>query len=330
MLIGKFKTNQPFLFAVLLLIAVFLWIDAFLTFNSVSLIEENAAPLYIWIAVFFNEYRFWSVLLSFIFMIIQAIMFNRVIAGRNLVDLNSQLPALFYIVLMSNNFSLMGLHPIWFANFFLIIALDKIFDVFSEEEVYVEIFNVGFLISLASLFYIPALWFILLLISALIIYYLVNIRSILASIIGFVTPYMFVALYYYWFDKLEERSAELLNFRSLLSDFSLSFTPLAWASIGVIGIIALVAIFRIYIGGLSDKPVRIRKRYHVLLAYFIIAAITVPFAGEMMHVHQGLLMLPLAAIMAGFFQESKKTFWNELFFTLLIFLIIVGKLTRLE
>ncbi|TVQ93898.1 MAG: hypothetical protein EA393_01600, partial [Bacteroidetes bacterium] len=106
--------------------------------------------------------------------------------------------------------------------------------------------------------------------------------------------------------------------------------PLAWASIGVIGIIALVAIFRIYFGGLSDKPVRIRKRYHVLLAYFFIAAITVPFAGEMMHVHQGLLMLPLAAIMAGFFQESRKTFWNELFFTLLIFLIIVGKLTRLE
>ncbi|TVQ91854.1 MAG: hypothetical protein EA393_04390, partial [Bacteroidetes bacterium] len=85
MLIGKFKTNQPFLFVVLLLIAVFLWIDAFLTFNSVSLIEENAAPLYIWIGLFFNEYRFWSVFLSFAFMIIQAFMFNRVIAGRNLV-----------------------------------------------------------------------------------------------------------------------------------------------------------------------------------------------------------------------------------------------------
>jgi hypothetical protein len=330
MLIGKFKEKHPFLFVLLPVIALVLWSDAFFGYNSAALSSKNAAPLYYWIAVFFDQHRFWSVLLGFCFMIIQAYMFNRVIADKGLVDRNSQLPALFYIVLMSNSFGLMGLHPIWFANFFLIISLDKIFDVFNEDDVFLEVFNVGFFISIASLFYLPSLWFLLLLLASLFIYYLVNIRGILAAIMGFITPYMFLALYYFWYDKLAEKVTEYFSMQVLLLEFSLfNIVPIGWASIGVIGTVALVAIIRIYIGGLRDKPVRIRKRFHVLLAYFIIALITIPFAGKLVNLHQAVIMPPLAAILARFFQENKKVFWNEFFFTLLILLIIVGKLARL-
>lgn len=329
MLIGKFKEKHPFLFILLPIIALVLWSDAFFMYNSVSLSSKNAAPLYYWIAVFFDQHRFWSVFLGFFFMIIQAYMFNKVITDRGLVDRTSQLPALFYIVLMSNSFSLMGLHPIWFANFFLIICLDKIFDVFDEDNVFLEVFNVGFLISLASLFYIPALWFILLIISSLFIYYLVNIRGILASGIGFLTPYFFLGLYYFWFDQLDEKVAGFFNFSNLFSDFSYSLTPINWASIGVIGLVTLVALARIFLGGLRDKPVRIRKRFQVVLVFFTIATLTIPFAGKLIHLHQAILMLPLSVILAHFFQENKKVFWNEFFFTLLILLIIVGKLARL-
>jgi hypothetical protein len=263
-------------------------------------------------------------------MIIQAYMFNRVITDKGLVDRNSQLPALFYIVLMSNSFSLMGLHAIWFANFFLIISLDKIFDVYSEDDVFLEVFNVGFFISIASLFYLPSLWFVLLLISSLFIYYLVNIRGILAAIIGFFTPFLFVSIYYFWYDKLAEKITEFFSLQILISEFSLSdIVPIGWASVGVIGTVALVAILRTYLGGLRDKPVRIRKRFHVLLIYFIIALITIPFAGKQVYLHQAVIMPPLAAILAYFFQENKRIFWNEFFFTLLILLILVGKLARL-
>jgi len=329
MLIGKFKEKHPFLFILLPVIAFMLWSDAFFMYSSVTLSSKNAAPLYYWIAVFFDQHRFWSVLLSFFFMIIQAYMLNRMITEKGLVDRTSQLPALFYIVLMSNNFSLMGLHPVWFANFFLIVSLDKIFDVFNEDDVFLEVFNVGFFISLASLFYTPALWFILLIISSLFIYYLVNIRGILASVIGFVTPYMFVALYHFWHDQLKEKAAAFFDFSMFFSGFSFSLTPINWASIGVIGLVALVAILRIFLGGLRDKPVRIRKRFHVVLVFFIIAIITLPVSGRLMFLHQAILMIPLSVILARFFQENKKVFWNEFFFTLLILLIIVGKLARL-
>ncbi|TVQ11290.1 MAG: hypothetical protein EA361_12820 [Bacteroidetes bacterium] len=318
------------MFALLIIIAVVLWLDAFLLYGQVALPTENNAPLYSLVASVFSNRPFLSVLLSFLFMILQAWMFNRVITGKNLVDRNSMLPALVYIVLMSSSFSLFGLHPVWFANFFLIITLDKMFDVFRDEAVFVEIFNVGFFVSLASLFYFPALIFIFLIISALIIYFLVNIRGIIASLIGLFLPYMFAALYYYWNDISIAEVFLAGNIQVDVAFLTRHIIPFGWVSIIVIGLTGLIAVSRLYLGALRDKPVRIRKRYQVLFIYLIIAVVSVLIAGKTINIHHGIIMLPLSAIVAGFFQENKKSLLNEIIFTLLLLLMLVGKLARLD
>ncbi|MFN3554742.1 MAG: hypothetical protein ACK4VN_02125 [Bacteroidales bacterium] len=330
MIISKFKSNQPALLGLLLLIAAALWIDGFLQFRQIGADTQNPAPIYMAMAHFFDTHRFWNVLLAFLFMLLQAFMFNRIIAGRNLVERNSMMPALMYIVLMSSSFSLMGLHPVLFANFFLLLAMGKIFDVYSEEEVFIEIFNVGFFVSIAAMFYLPALWFILLMAAALLIYYFLNLRGFLASLIGFVTPWMFLALYYYWFDKLEEKVEAMQALQWTFTGLGFGLTPFGWASLGVIGFIGLIAIAKIYLGGMMDKPIRIRKRYQVLLASLGISLLTVFFSGKLVPWQHGVILLPLAGILAGFFHENRSRFWNELLFSLLIVLIIVGKLARLE
>lgn len=330
MLIGKFKTNHPFLFILLFVISILLWLDSFIGYETIAVDYGNYAPFYTILVGFVNEYRFLSVLLSFLIMVAQAFMFNRVIADKNLVDRNSFLPALLFIVLMSSNPEFAGLHPVWLANFFLIITLDKIFDVFSEDDVFLEVFNVGLFISLASLFYMPALGFILLIISALIIYFLVNMRGIMASVIGFVFPYIFLMLYYYWFDIPLSNLWSLFYFEGFsVLQGNWHLTTYDWILLSVLGLVGLVSFFRIYLGGLRDKPIRIRKRFQVLLAYLLIALLSWLMAGEMVSLHLGIVLLPLAAILAGFFQESKSRFWNEMLFSIILVMIIAGKLSLL-
>jgi hypothetical protein len=111
MIIGKFKTNHPFMIGLLLIVAVLLWFDGFVFYRQIDFVVEGSAPLYIILAKFFQTYKWLSITLSFLFMLLQAFMLNRVIADKNLVDRNSWLPALMYIVLMSNSFNLFGLHP---------------------------------------------------------------------------------------------------------------------------------------------------------------------------------------------------------------------------
>jgi len=330
MIIGKFKSNKPLMFASLLTIAIVLWIDGFIGYNQTALPVENATPIYRLIAVFFESYSFLSVLLSFVFMLVQAFMFNRVITDKNLVVRNSWLPALLYIVLMSSSFSFFGLQPIWFANYFLIIALDKMFEVFMDESANIEIFNIGLFISLASLFYFPAIVLLLLLISALVIYYLLNIKQIIASVLGVLIPWFFVFLYFFWFDLTDQANIQIQSFYLNRGLLTTTITPFNLAYIWVIGIITLVSMIRIYLGISRDKPIMIRKRLQVLLAYLIIATLTTLFAGAELPINHGLLLLPVAALISVFFQENKKNFINEISFSILILMIIIGKLARID
>ncbi len=318
------------MFASLLIIAVVLWIDGFFGYKHTHLPLNNSTPVYHFIAVFFNSYKFISVLLSFIFMLIQAFMFNKVIADKNLVDRNSWLPALMYIVLMSSSFNLFGLQPVWFANFFLIIALDKMFEVFMDESANIEIFNIGFFISLASLFYFPGITLLLLLISALVIYYLLKVKEIIASVLGVITPWFFVFVFYFWFDMNDDALQYLNAFTINVGLFKTNIYPFEWAYIWVIGVITIISVVRMYLGLLRDKPIRIRKRLQVLLAYLIIAIISYFFVSAHLPVHHAIVLLPIAAIVSVFFQENKRNIINEIFFTLILLLIIIGKLVRIE
>jgi hypothetical protein len=330
MLIGKFKSKNPLLFFLLVFLAFLLWIDGFLFSGQTRTQYQSIAPLYNYVYQFANNYPFWSVLLSFLIMIAQAFMFNKVITDKNLVDRNSYLPALTYMVLMSSNFSLFGLHPVWFANFFLIISLNKVFDVFNEDDVFIEIFNVGLLVSLASLFYWPAFLLVILLFASLIVYYIFNIRGILASIIGFATPYLFVALYYFWYDLFWEKLDEIVGFFELIRFSDLKIKIYARVSLLVLSFFSLIALSHIYLRTMHDKTVRIRKRFQILLILLLVTVLSTLLAGEYLSIHHGLVMLPLAAIFAVYFQQSKKVFWYEMLFTLILLLILLGKLARLD
>ncbi|MFP4289722.1 MAG: hypothetical protein ACLFQS_10735 [Bacteroidales bacterium] len=329
MLIGKFKSNNPLLNIILFLLAILFWIDSFIYFSEVELSGQHQAPLYTFIYRLFSQYPFWNVLLSFFFMLLQAFMFNRVITNKNLVDRNSYLPALVFIVLMSSGFKLVGLQPFWFSNFFLIIALDKIFDDFDEQDTYKEIFNVGLLIGVASLFYYPVLGFFVLIWISLIIYYLVNIKSLLASLMGLVLPYLFVATYYFWFDKLGVEFREWWSFFQSLFDNPLLLTTFQWVTFSVVGVTTLIALVVVYGSGLRDKPVRLRKRHRVLLYFFLISLVLMVIYFEDLYVNRGIAGLSLAGVLAVFFQENKKNLWSEFLFTALLILVLVGKLLQL-
>lgn len=326
MIIGIFRVNRPFTPILLIILAVLLWLDGFIFHANVLLPETHTAPLYGPIAHLFNQYTFLNVLLSFVFVMLQAFMLNRIITDKNLTERNSFFPALMYIVFMSGYIGFMGLQPALFANFFLILALDKIFEVFSEEAVHVEIFNVGFFIALTGLFYLPALPLFLLLIVSLILYFVVGLRSLMASLMGFAVPFVFTFLYYFWFDRTEEWLqiySEMWNIGGRLPG---DLTTFGWISMILFLLLGLISVLKLYVGVLPDRPVRIRKRFQVLLAYLFIAVLPVFIIVLENANWQMILLLPFSVIMAAFFQENKNTRVNNIIFLFVLIVIVAGKI----
>lgn len=327
MIIKKFISGNRFLPAYLVLWALVLWFDAFVFYKQTSfVIPENPAPLYELIIFVFSDVAFLNVLVAFVFVIVQAFMINNLLTSKNLVERNSFLPALIYVTLMSFSFKMFGLNPVLFANFFIIIALDKIFDVYNEEEVFLEVFNVGLLIGVASLFYLPAFVFYLLLLAALAVYFLIRLRGFLSSLLGFMTPWFFTVVYYYLSDQLSGWIETFFDSLVLFKLFSYNFQLFSEVFFIFIALISIVALFRTYTFFVKGKPVRIRKRFTVLAYFILFSVLSSFFVVESFTEHFAMILIGLSPVIAVMIQEIKRRYIKELIFSLIVMLIIAGKL----
>jgi hypothetical protein len=330
MIVRKFISDSHFLPAFVILWAIFIWSDGFVFFNDAKFkVIENPAPFYYFINLLFKGTYLINVIVAFVIVVVQAFMLNNLFTSKSLLERNSYLPSLFYITFMGFSFEMFGITPALFANFFLIIALDKILDVFNEEKVFLEVFNSGLLIGIASMFYFPVFILYLFLIVALAVYFLINLRGMLSSFLGFITPAFFIAVYYYLFDKIEEKADAYFSNIHLFTVFKQDFSPFFyWFWIYVI-FFGLIAFYRVFVRYVAGKPVRIRKRFNVLVYFVLIASVSYIFIQDFYIEHFAIMVIAISPVFAVYFQEIRRKFWKESIFTLLIIIILLGKLSRL-
>ena len=93
---------------------------------------------------------------------VQVFMINNLAMKHRLFNENTLFPGLFYILTTSVLVDFFPLSAILFGNFFLMIALDNLLSTYKQHQCADKIFNVGFWIGVASLFYASFVFFFLL------------------------------------------------------------------------------------------------------------------------------------------------------------------------
>ena len=92
-------------------------------------------------------------LISLILVLLQALLLNILSARFRVSREVTMFPGLFYILLMSTLPSFLHLSPVLMGNTFLILAISSLFNAYNKSSVADSIFNIGFWIGVASLFY---------------------------------------------------------------------------------------------------------------------------------------------------------------------------------
>jgi hypothetical protein len=330
MLIRYFRKLQSLTPLLLFIIGAALWSESLLNPEPVFyIIPLNAGPFYLYLQPAFALNPTASWMGAYLFLFVQAILLNHTVTSQGILEKYSFLTSLIYVMLMSSFSGALYMHPLLFSNFFILLAVKKIFQTYDEEIVLVEVFNVGMLISIAGLFYYPAWLFFILLIISLFIFYIIELRSFLAASIGFIMPLFFLALYLFLTDSLREQFFEF-PLHVAFPDFSFGnksgLTKIF--AVFLAGITVLAVIHLIFIH-LPDKPIRLRKRLWVLFYFLITSLTTVFFVPVFEVVHISLLFLPISVILAGFFHQIDRTTIAEVLFTALMGLIIAGKIQNL-
>ncbi len=326
MLIGIFKKAQWYTPLLMMLIGAVLWLDVFIYPSSaIAKISDTAGPFFEMLRPMIINNPLISVILSFMLLIVQAIILNHVATSKSFTERYSALPGLLYLVLMCSATVMIAPHPVLFANIFLILALNKLFDVHQEEHVTKQVFNVGLLIAVATLFHYPAIVLFLALIMSIFVYYLVNIRTIMAALIGLLTPFALLALYYFMTDMFVVWITHLTISIEPLLVFQLDTGVYQKAFIAVVALLSGFSFLRLQLIYKSTKPIRIRKRITVLVLFFLSSVASFLVVVNHIYVHYGIMLIPLSMALAVFFYDLRKTRLAEIVFSVLFILILASR-----
>ena len=261
-----------------------------------------------------------NVFLAGIIVFTQALLLNHLVNHYNLLGKPTFLPALMYITITGLFTPFLVLSPPLLCNFLIIWMLFKLFSFYKSHDVKSAAYDLGMMVSIGSIIYLPFIYLFLVIWIALIIFRPLNWREILAGIVGYVTVFFFLAVYYYMNDSLGQFYSIWLplgtKFPNSINIHYLSFLVL----VPVIVILALCFVklqqnfFKSY--------VQIRKSFQLLFVCFLIAGLSfyvkTPFTLNPFL----LCAVPCTVFFSYYFLYAKnKWFYESLYLLLLISII---------
>ncbi len=326
MLVRFFRKSYWYTTFTLLLLGGLLWLDSFLQpERALQSLAEQQAPLYDLLVPLLLRQPLASLFFAYLLLMTQVVLINYIASNNHLTDRFSGLAGLVYLLIMSSTQALSAPHPALFANLFVLLALSRVLPVYEEGLVVKEVFNVGLLVATAGLFYWPANGLILFLVLAMLIYFVMSLRSLLALLLGFAFPPFALAVYFF------VKDATLFPWitGALLELHPLSPDPVTWELVMllVLALLSLLSMFRLFSLYMPDKPIRIRKRIQAILLLFFVSLATYLLATNNVATHHAFLAPPLSVLMALLFSGMGRSRWTEFLFTLFLISVLLSRLS---
>ncbi len=328
MLISFFKSSYLLQYGLLVVLAVLLWIGAFIhpviqEFN----VNTYLNPAFSLISSFSIPGNLMAVIIAFILNLFIAFVLNYSLIKNELAPTNSLIPALIYIVISAVSIRIMGPNPVLFSTLLLIIAFHNLLGIYSEEDAFDKVFNAGFFIGLASAFYFPTIFFFMFIWITFVVYRIQNWREWVIAFLGLITPFMFI---FTWFFLIDELVFLLLSYQEYFA--SISFFNFQgnsnWVSyliFAIMTLITLVAIFRV-IASLNEKTILFRKKIGALMWFSIIAVLVFFISPHTEYYSLGLLTISISAFIAIALSYINRLFWFEIAFGILVLMILMNNL----
>lgn len=318
MFIKFFKSSFFGQYLVIGIVGIFLWLNAFIQPPGMP-VPEEPVPLYSFLYDLLSGIPLLATIAGFILVLAETYWLTQILSRHELVLKNSSLSALVFLVLMSFLPAQLTLNPINISSGFMILILYHLLISYNKPEHLDRIFAAGFFTSIASLFYLPfLLWFLFVIISFL-VFRAGNWRAWMASLIGLITPYIYLIVWYLWQDELIVRMMEYPAFFSKILVFPNPFHTDFWILSGYTMIIALWGIFSFSSG--LEKTVEIRAKTNILLWTLVFTIISFTYTRSMAIYHPALAMPAMTMVLTGTLTHLKKTRVAEII--LLIYFIAV-------
>lgn len=320
MFVKIFKKKYTLQLLILAIVPIIFWSQAFI--NPPEVISNKFdMPLYKVIYDFAKDYQLFSTIAAFVMVFLQGLLLNQLFTNNHLSQKNTFLPAFIYILLMSCSYNCMTLNSMLFANFLIIFALYFFLRCHDKKEGIDEIYNSCALLSLASMFFAPSIIFIIWIWFGLIIYKLYKWRSWGMSLLGLITPYVLLFIFYYLNGMSFHENILANTHKWLHFDFNFLNEPIQVVYIASLLFFAIPAIFTT-LSSRSNRVIEYRKKSAVMFTLLIISLI--PFLLSKTEYNMSFIFaVSLSFFFSNFFLQYNNERKINTFFIIFILISII-------
>lgn len=303
------KSGTFIQFTIFTVILVLTWFPAFV--NPVpAVLTPSDGPLYKLLVNLLQQFPVLTVSVALTLVIIQALILFYVFQANGFFKRSNFLPAIIVLLSYSWNSDYQTLHAILPAGIFIIIALNSMMRMYGQQEAYRPVFTAAFSIGIASLFYLPLAFLLLMIWFTLITYRISTWREYAVSLVGFILPLIYYFSWLFWSDTISSGLHQLSEtmFKLILPPRLSTINTIWLSASGFILFVTMVAVLNI----MGDKLINLRRRSWVLFNFSFAVFFIMLLTGWPVLSANYLFAIPLSFFITGSVTMVKRKFWFEM------------------
>lgn len=324
-MIGIFKQKAPGNIILLFVFGILIKLPCF--FQPLNpIVKENDGTLFQALISFLNTMTQRSALaftiLAYAINVLIAYILINFINKQRFMHKPNFLSGMAYLLITSFIPSFNQFSSVLFASLLLLTAATLLFSSYNIRTDKNSIFNAAFLIGIASLFYLPALMFIIWAFLALALLRPFNLSEWIVLFLGVMSPYYFFAAWLFLTGHFQIPD----YFRHIFFTSSKVHYSL-WAAGALFFLLAPMLAGIYYVQASSSKMmVQVRKGWHLFLWYIAVAVLIALFDIEKTSENWLILLVPIAAFHGYGYLNADVKLYPKISFWLTVIFIVTSQL----
>ncbi|HEK20328.1 MULTISPECIES: DUF6427 family protein [unclassified Mucilaginibacter] len=261
-----------------------------------------------------------NVCIAAILVLAQALLLNFLVNKYNLLGRSTFLPSLVYVTVTALFPQFLVLSAPLICNFLLIWMLFKLFSFYKGEDAKSTAYDLGMIVALGSIIYLPYIYLFLSIWIGLVIFKPFNWREWISGILGYITVFFFFAVYYYLTNHLH---SFYQIWAPLGTKFPNSINIKYLNYLVLIPVIILIGLFLYsFQQNYYKSYVQVRKSYQLLFFIFLIGGLSFYVKSRFNLQHFLLCAVPVAVCISYYFAYATRKWMYESLYLLLLISVI--------
>ena len=320
-MIKFFRQSYAIQYVVIALMAIALWIPAFISGKVIMGLNEPVIPIFNLVDRLLSFSPIAQHVFAFALLVLETLIFNAIMVNNQIVGKVGTMGAFVFVLLMSLTPTQTNFYPFALSVIFILLAISNLFEVYQLPNPEMNLLKTGVFVALASMCYFPAILLMLWVFVALPIAKKGTLRLQLIPIFGFLFVYFiyFVGVFIFG------------DFRTLLAGYRDYFTSIKFSvegfnlkNIGLLVFLVASTVFLLFGGSNAnfEKTVAVRTKISLTVIMAAFALLLLFLGGNVLM--NGLIFIVLSILVSYAFSYINNTGWANLFLTLFLILVFAN------